>query len=250
MAIATLIVIPFRHQVEFDRDEHLRNLKQYLADALDPDRDVVVVAEQSADGRPFNRGQLLNLGFLYCVQTHGVPSAVCLHDVDLTVDRPRRQYHASVARGPLHIAAAYERYRAPTYCGGILLVDSGHFQACNGFPNGIFGWGGEDDALRHRLLAVGLQHRGANVRVYDQERSAATGHSLSRDDKLAMLRDSGTKCPDKRERVAADRVGLAWMRDGLNTAHMIVAKKTSGRLLCSNTERSGAPVDHVVFVLS
>lgn len=249
MTVATLVVVPFRHQAEFDRDEHLRALKQYLFDALDPRRDIVVVAEQSADGRGFNRGQLLNLGFLYCVRTHGMPSAVCLHDVDLTVDNPHKQYHARVAQGPLHIASAYERYRAPTYCGGILLLDPGHFQACNGFPNGIFGWGGEDDALRHRLLAVGLRHRGAGVRVYDQERSSITGGPLTRDDKLAMLREAGAKCPDKRERVAADRVGVAWMRDGLNTARVHVTKKTCGHLLRGGSEETGARVDHVVFAL-
>ena len=37
------------------------------------------------------------------------------------------------------------------YIGGIAAMDVGTFQAVDGFPNSMEGWGGEDDALRDRL---------------------------------------------------------------------------------------------------
>lgn len=222
----TVVIVPFRPQPEFDRNEHLHTLKRYFQHVLDPRTDTVVIVEQTNDGRRFNRGQLLNAGFMFAYQTAGRPRAVCLHDVDLMAQSKHDVYHAHVTSGPLHIAARYKRYQGASYLGGILLIDTGHFEACNGFPNMIFGWGGEDDALRNRIRIVGLRARPADAEVTDMEQVPGP---LALQDKLSLLRRVDAKCPDKRERVAADRAG-GWQRDGLNSCQFDVHKKIEGRL--------------------
>ena len=222
----TVVIVPFRPQPEFDRSEHLHTLKRYFQRVLNASTDTVVIVEQTNDGRRFNRGQLLNAGFLFMCRVSGRPRAVCLHDVDLMVRSDHDLYHANVASRPLHIAAQYKRYQGASYLGGILLMDTGHFEACNGFPNMIYGWGGEDDALRNRIRIVGLRSHRADAEVLDMEQFPAP---LGLQDKLSLLRSVDAKCPDKRERVAFDRAG-GWQRDGLNSCQFDVRKKIEGRL--------------------
>jgi len=40
----------------------------------------------------------------------------------------------------------------PRFCGGALLVSAAAFTAVNGYSNGYWGWGGEDDDFCLRLM--------------------------------------------------------------------------------------------------
>ena len=40
----------------------------------------------------------------------------------------------------------------PRFCGGALLVTAATFAAVNGYSNGYWGWGGEDDDFCLRLM--------------------------------------------------------------------------------------------------
>ena len=42
--------------------------------------------------------------------------------------------------------------RYPFYFGGIVAIRQEHFEKANGFSNKFFGWGGEDDDFRQRLI--------------------------------------------------------------------------------------------------
>jgi len=131
----------------------------------------IIVAEQSNDGRRFNRGQLLNAAAQAAVRQKF--DSLCFHDVDLlpgdvslidgTEDPSKEKavqdcldlYERAPRPRPVHIGWAWDRYSYPTYCGGALTVDADDFARCNGFPNQMWGWGGEDDVLAHRLAAIG-----------------------------------------------------------------------------------------------
>jgi len=42
-------------------------------------------------------------------------------------------------------------YDYPDFLGGVIQFSKDAFQNINGFPNHIYGWGGEDDALKVRI---------------------------------------------------------------------------------------------------
>jgi hypothetical protein len=57
------VMIPYRAQREFDRAAQLRQLTARLHALFGPNNVRVVVAEQSDDGRLFNRGKCLNVAY-------------------------------------------------------------------------------------------------------------------------------------------------------------------------------------------
>lgn len=42
----------------------------------------------------------------------------------------------------------------PKYIGGAVAFSKEDFKRINGFPNNFWGWGGEDDEMRHRINEV------------------------------------------------------------------------------------------------
>ena len=159
----------------------------------------LVVAEQSDDGRRFNRGLLLNCAYDLCRRRD--VWRVLLHDVDLVPDaHVRRQYYA--ARGAvLHFAHCWAaRYSGSSYFGGVVGMSPRAFERIDGFPNAFWGWGGEDDALLRRVRAARLLIRRpcAGGSYVDLE-------ALSLHEKLRALRARGAKCPNKRALLARQR---------------------------------------------
>lgn len=55
---------------------------------------------------------------------------------------------------PVHIGWAWDK--CDSKCGGILLIDARDFMGCHGFPNNVWGTGGEFDAFESRLERFGL----------------------------------------------------------------------------------------------
>lgn len=136
-----IICIPFRN-----RDEHLKHfinntvplIQKHLPNTL------VLVIEQN-DGKLFNRGALLNVGFKqYKNQTR----YFFTHDVDIspTLDIVKTVY----ARKDIE---AYRIFSAHNLSlGGIIKIEHDKLFDTNGFPNYIWGWGIEDRALFFRCL--------------------------------------------------------------------------------------------------
>jgi len=120
---------------------------------------VIVVVEQSEDGRKFNRGQLLNVGFRIAAQALPGLESYVTHDVDLL---PSADMRAVYARRPpeghaVHLASVWGKYAYATFIGGVLAFRSEDFERVNGFPNDYWGWGLEDDQLALRMAHCGLK---------------------------------------------------------------------------------------------
>lgn len=134
------LLVPYR-----DREEHLKEFVPHMNKYL-PGATIVVI--EQVDKQKFNRGKLLNVGFL---ETED--DCYCFHDVDkLPVNadysfpiRPRQ-----IAPNP---------HQTRSYFGGVTLFSRKDFEKVGGFNNDYWGWGGEDNELmfqlrRHDITAI------------------------------------------------------------------------------------------------
>jgi hypothetical protein len=114
----------------------------------------IYVIHQLGNG-PFNRGKLLNIGFLFA---EGKADAFDLADVDmLAVDG---QVDYSFPSAPTHLASAASQFNYtmpyPAYFSGHVLLTSAHMRSVNGFYNDYPGYGCEDDCFYRSFLQRNL----------------------------------------------------------------------------------------------
>ncbi|VDM84165.1 unnamed protein product [Strongylus vulgaris] len=142
------VIIPYR-----DRQSHLKillnNMHPFLTEQ-ELDYSIIVV-EQSANST-FNRGKLLNVGFLEAMKFYNW-QCVLLHDVDL-LPEDRRNLHVCPTQNPRHMAVAVDKnnYKLnyETMFGTSSFLNIQQFRDVNGLSNRYWGWGGEDDDLYKR----------------------------------------------------------------------------------------------------
>lgn len=194
--MSVAVVIPYRAVEQPWREAQLSRLLERLSSLPV----FVVVAEQARDGLKFNRGALLNAGFLRALEL-GVDSVI-FHDADLIPsDELLPLYTEPVRlRDIQHLGHAFSRYRDnPKYLGGVVHIHVDDYRVLNGFPNVFWGWGGEDDELSARVQE--LSSPPYDLRVSQPQ----TGSYLDLEEKtletkLQELRDHPEwKCLCKRE---------------------------------------------------
>ena len=149
------IIVPYRDNKYQNRKQQLNRFVPYMTDyltRLGANYDFcLIVVEQSQDGRKFNRGQLLNVGFRIA-QEQGCNYHI-FHDVDLLPDDNLLGYYGFYPFWPLHLAAVWDKYQyLDLYFGGVCAFTTEHFERLNGYPNNFWGWGGEDEELYHRIV--------------------------------------------------------------------------------------------------
>jgi hypothetical protein len=157
-----VIVVPFRARSADDvRNIHLGEFKRFVRERL-PDVKVFVVHQ--TPGKKFNRGVLLNVGFLQAYKECPEITHVVTHDVDLIPSEELVELYKCVPhpRSVIHFARRFERYAGsletnPDYIGGVVSIRTEDFIALNGYPNLFWGWGGEDDELSRRIRAAGMR---------------------------------------------------------------------------------------------
>lgn len=141
------LIVPYR-----DREKHLEEFVPYMHHFLSTIPYHIYLIEQSGEA-PFNRGQLLNIGFQL---SRGTSEYVCFHDVDML---PVSADYSKPLR-PTHLARSVEQFNYgmpyPGYFGGVTLFPLHDFENVNGFSNGYWGWGLEDDDLKLRCKRKGI----------------------------------------------------------------------------------------------
>lgn len=143
-----LVLVPYRN-----RAEHLAQFLPHMRRVL-PEATIWIL-EQSDDGRRFNRGALLNAGVKLALQ-EGY-SHFIFHDVDLLPRPAMRPFYLAFPKQPIHIGWAWtDKYNYGRFFGGIVSMSERDLKKTGGFPNKMWGWGGEDDALRDRVVRAGL----------------------------------------------------------------------------------------------
>jgi len=160
---ALSIIVPYR-----DRLEHLRlflpHIQRYFSrDKLDRDIPYSVTIVEQANSEEFNAGQLRNIGFLLSREGHDY---FCFHDVDYLpiwadysyCTMPTRIIWHGADRRPRDAGEAHRlRHDHERFFGAAVMLNKAHFELANGYSNGYPGWGYEDDDLRERCLACGLE---------------------------------------------------------------------------------------------
>jgi hypothetical protein len=151
------IIVPFRAKDASDpRAAHLIEFRAFVERTFGTDKLWVVT---QTPGKKFNRGMLLNVGFLQAFKSNADLTHVILHDVDLIPSDELISYYDRVPQPgrPLHLGKRFERYASnPDYLGGVLSIRVDDFLTINGFPNCFWGWGGEDDEFAVRVRAAGM----------------------------------------------------------------------------------------------
>lgn len=173
-----VVIVPYR-----DRATHLHHfipaVRRYL-----PHAEIVVVEQGNSE--PFNKGWLVNIGFLE-TERHG--GYWIMHDVD-TLPVEADYSNPDV---PTHIATRCSQFNYempyPEYFGGVILFKALHFRLVNGFVNSLRGWGAEDDILYNSFVSrtipvvrregtfVNLPHeRNVNKEDYDHNVKVGSSH--------------------------------------------------------------------------
>jgi hypothetical protein len=215
------IIVPFRDSEKSKpRTRQLNKLVEYMQSYLVGYEYKIFVIEQSNDGRKFNRGQLLNIGF-EMADAEGFSNFI-FHDVDLLPSPELKQYYINTPTDkPVHIAAVWDRYgNNPSYFGGIVAFNRNMFTKINGFPNNFWGWGGEDDEVLKRTKKFYNILKPSKGTIQDLE-------NLNITQKMEYLKENELKFMKKRETLAEH--DLTWKKNGVNNVNYIeVGNKPCG----------------------
>jgi hypothetical protein len=144
----TIFLIPYR-----DRETHKKMFLEYLNGVKQHnkwnDNEVKEFFIHQTDKRPFNRGAMKNIGFLFVKNLY--PNTyknitLIFHDVD-TIPCSNDILPYKTQNG---VVAHYYGYNWAL--GGILAIKACDFEKIGGFPN-FWGWGLEDNCLNNRCLS-------------------------------------------------------------------------------------------------
>lgn len=144
---STAIVVIYRQ-----RERQLNEFLIYMHNFLRKQRIHyrIFIVEQY-DQKPFNRAKLFNIGSVYAKRL-GFPCLI-LHDVDLLPMNLGQLYVCT--QQPRHMCSSLDSFRFTLpydeLFGGVVAVQTSHFELVNGMSNMFHGWGGEDDDLFRRL---------------------------------------------------------------------------------------------------
>jgi len=148
------IIVPYRN-----RHSQLQTFYKEIVEYLE-DKDLhyeIIIVEQD-DAKQFNRGMLLNVGYVYAKKLKC--SHIVFHDVDMIpVD-----VDYSVSEVPLHLATNFvvdegekDRENFDEYFGGVTMFPIETFEKINGYSNKYWGWGYEDDDLLLRCATTDVE---------------------------------------------------------------------------------------------
>ena len=136
-----IIIIPYRHR-EAHLDYFIKHTVPLFQKYL-PNTKVVVVEQN--DGKLFNRGAVLNVGFK---EYQNKTKYFFTHDVDINpTEKCIKEYYVNEVDEE-NVMGIYTSKHITL--GGIIKINDSTIHKINGFPNDIWGWGNEDKALQNR----------------------------------------------------------------------------------------------------
>ena len=147
------VIVPYR-----DREEHLIIFKKHITEYLNKQNILfeLIIVEQTND-KPFNRGKLLNIGFIEAERLGC--TYVVFHDVDMLPIDVDYSYCSDVLQLANNFISDtdYTKEIYDGYFGGVTMFPIDSFKKVNGYPNDFWGWGFEDDELLRRCMQSGIE---------------------------------------------------------------------------------------------
>jgi len=146
------IIVPYR-----SRPEQLTIFKKKIHSYLfarSIQYELIIVTQN--DFKEFNRGKLLNIGFIKAKELGC--NYVCFHDIDMLPVKVDYSY----ADRPTQLANRFiyevgvERTISDEYFGGVTIFPVEQFEDINGYSNDYWGWGFEDNDLLLRCKEKGI----------------------------------------------------------------------------------------------
>ena len=141
-----VFIVPYR-----DRAPQKKVFECVMPTILEDEKYKIFFVHQH-DSRPFNRGAMKNLGFLY-IKTQYPQNykniTIVFHDIDF-IPYYKNQFNYKTKPGIVKHFFGYK-----WTLGGIVSINAGDFENINGFPN-IWTWGLEDNVLQKRCKNAGL----------------------------------------------------------------------------------------------
>ena len=159
------IIVPYRN-----RPQQLSIFKKHINEYIDFPFELIVVDQ--IDNLEFNRGKLLNIGFVKAEEIGC--DYVVFHDIDmLPLDADysyeEKPYHLIT---DLDLPEGVNRTTFDSYFGGVTLFPTNLYKQINGYSNEYFGWGFEDDDL---FLRCRENHINLNRKKVIQKGSEGVG---------------------------------------------------------------------------
>ncbi|KAI7684966.1 Beta-1, 4-N-acetylgalactosaminyltransferase bre-4 [Sarcoptes scabiei] len=161
------IIVPYRNRPSqlrmFVYNLHQFLLAQYLIEYR------IFVIEQR-DRELFNRAKLLNIGFREANRFRSDERYDCFifHDIELVPMNLGNFYVCG--QSPIHMSHNIIGFIGfyDELFGGVCALQPSHFISVNGFSNRFYGWGGEDDEMRLRLIRQGyeIERLPSNLSIY------------------------------------------------------------------------------------
>lgn len=145
------IIVPYRDRSD-QLERFLKCIKEFFRTK---NLSCVTIVSEQMDELSFNRGALLNIGFLKAKELGC--DYVAFHDVDML---PTEDVNYEYEGRPIQLANSYlkeKHVRAidqdipDDYFGGVTLVPVSDFEKVNGYSNEYWGWGFEDNDLLRRF---------------------------------------------------------------------------------------------------
>lgn len=195
------IVVPYR-----DRESHLNEFVPFMEKSpFLENLDFEIIFVEQEEGKPFNRGKLLNIGAVESKRA----TYYCFHDVDML---PLISDYSPVSN-PTHLAAEAEQFgfKLPYegYFGGVTLFDKHSFIKSNGYSNEYWGWGAEDDDILFRCLTKGIK----SSRKSGRYRSLVHSREILQD----LYNENLRKYFDFKNSLNIDKINEKIDSDGLTT---------------------------------
>jgi hypothetical protein len=169
-----IFIIPYRDRLAH-KSVFLNHMNIILEDEEKTDYEFLFIHQE--DDRPFNRGAMKNIGFMYIKDVYPEnykDMTVIFHDID-TVVHAKNIIDFNTDVGTVKHLFGFKRA-----FGGIVAFKGCDFEKINGFPN-IWGWGYEDNALKLRWTSIGGDINYSNFIPFSDNRVILFYHGDSRD---------------------------------------------------------------------